>query len=155
MDALVILVIIGWAVSALSKAAKRQNAGRRPGQPGPEGPEHPSQEGAREESRRPIRPVEVDLPGQTTMPIHWEGTVDQAWPQTLAEGEGTLHRDPPLLKPRVVANAVENPAKVERLSDARPATIPGLDLAFDGDSLVKGVIYAEILSRRPAGRRIR
>lgn len=139
--ALIVLVIVGWFISTLAKNAQRQNQSRRPSRE----PGVPARQEARKEVWRPARPTVADPPEWTDMPIQWGGTTDQAAFATDAESDGSPHQNP--------TDSMSGDGTGSE-PGARAATIPGLGLVFNGDALVKGVVYAEILGRRAAGRRI-
>ena len=146
MELVLIMLLVGLA-SAFSRAVKGKQAKRAADEVGYDGlSDRPSQE-------RPMRPADVDLPGQTTMPIHWEG-LDET-PRTIPSPEPSLAvyygEGPGTLRPSEIARADEDARWRER-SEAVSVTIPGLDLDLNGDSLVKGVIFSEILNRKPVRR---
>ncbi|MDL2317919.1 hypothetical protein LJC74_02330 [Eubacteriales bacterium OttesenSCG-928-A19] len=170
MSELVIVVLIWGIVSALRSAAKRRNTAAKP----PDAPQDAS-ESTRQSRHEPIRPADVDLPGQTTMPIHWEGTYAAERPYEGLSSYGVYStpedarakesapaagadRERELIRlwenvDQLYAPERESPTpRSQRPDDPVPVTIPGLDLTFTGDSLVKGVIFSEILGRRPIRR---
>ena len=149
MSELVLIVLVVWAFSALSRSAKKtqQAAKRRQDRPLQADDAPPA---------RPLRPRDVDLPGQqTTMPTRWESLEDAPLPEPAAyETYTPLFADVP---ERPHERATREEAKRKETKDAapKPVAIPGLDLKIDGDALVKGVIFSEILNRRPPSRRTR
>lgn len=146
MNALIILVIIGWLIPFLSKAAQRraatagtpvaQNAPQRPVRATRTAPPEPP---AAPESRAAPDRLETRLASRLEEFRFTEGA-----PLSPRYGEGT---DP--CHPQEPLAATDNSA-VER--SARTPDIPGLELEWDADSLVKGVIYSEILTRKQIGR---
>lgn len=146
-----IIIFIFLIVSVVSRTMKikgtdegrRNTKGHRPQ---PEGDPTPP----------PPRPAEVPLPPrQQTLPTRWEseeGTSD--W---LSGPEMTAY----IQAEEAMAQSMQRPERIikdrdhvldPRQQDAVPVIIPGLDLQFDADTLVKGVIYAEILTRKPQRR---
>lgn len=147
---LIIIVLIGWVLSNLSRATKKTRQQQAAGRDAPRTPEasRPAPE------QRPMRPRDVDLPGQTTMPIHWEGTAAET-PRTIPEPDAALrmfYNESPLTDYDAGAGRSDNAPSKKQRDDSAPVTIPGLNLAIDGDALVKGVIFSEILNRRPVRR---
>lgn len=154
MDALLFILVIGWAVSAIARSSKKRN--RQAADQTTETAASPdgTQAGRPARRNRPMRPADVDLPGQTTMPIHWDG-----------DGPTLEQYQEPTHEPRPVSQEMRDLAEAWRMPERKPEpaptqvepavpTIPGLDLELTGDALVKGVIFSEILGRRPH-RRIR
>lgn len=150
MEFILLLVLFAGMV-ALSNGAKK--SGMRTARQG-----HEAQTGAdasgvpQHTPSRPMRPVDVDLPGQTTMPIHRHGSIegedsreglsdyDMSIPYYYDEADGHI---------RQVERTDASSPRQPQAQGAKPVEIPGLDLKFDGNTLVKGMIFSEILARRP------
>ncbi len=164
MDIILVLMLIGWVVSAVAKQqagkARQAAGGRRFGQP-----ETPGQTLRPTQAARPrtLQPREEECP--------IESELRRRGPSILMEGagsEGTEARLPdrhemirtPLerkslvleregfegfgdARPRPSERADEEPARTE----ASPVSVPGLNLRLDAESVVAGVVYAEILGR--------
>lgn len=149
MSELVLIALVVWAFSALSRSAKKtqQAAKRRQDRPLQADEAPPA---------RPLRPRDVDLPGQqTTMPTRWESLEDMPLPEPAEyETYAPLYAGPEE-RPHERATREETKRREAKDATPKPVTIPGLDLRIDGDALVKGVIFSEILTRRPPSRRTR
>ncbi len=150
----IIVIILVWALSAfqkVSKKAKEMNESARRSAASPQ-----------TDPSRSIRPAEMDLPGApSSLPVN----------QPLSEGESEYSEFPevrgytrpaPRISPTPVPTAeaawegVMNAQPVDarptpprgKANDPAPVTISGLGIAFTADSMVKGVIFSEILTRR-------
>ena len=156
MELAIIIALIVWALSARGMKLARQGGG--PARQGPRVPEAGGPAGPgrvdKPAPRAPARPrglttfpKEAAPRVRPTTPTHWEETGGGARGSAMAPRRTTSVIPPP--SPR---NAVEDPMRLISL-DAAPVSVPGLNLAFDADSLVRGVLYAEILARKGAGRR--
>lgn len=155
MSELILFVLVAWVVSALGKAVKH----RAQRTDSPEGP-FAAQDDGTPQRRQPIRPVDVDPPGrQTTMPIHWEGTESTPAvepepympnrPRPLAAWEEDPFSEAGQASARMDKHDAQQAARSE---EGHASIIPGLDIKLDGDMLVKGVIFSEILTRKSARR---
>lgn len=147
MDGIIVVALIFWVLSAVSKSAQKKKAAQSaqvPSAPRPKA--KPPQDVA-----QPLRPIQVDLPGQRTMPSHWgtySGTPDSMMAQEEAFAR-MLYMDE---KVRPMDQATQREER--EAADRKEAVIPGLGLAFNAESLVQGVIFSEILTR-PMDRRKR
>lgn len=155
MDALLFILVIGWVISGIARSSKKRNKQAADQIPESAASSDSMQTAQRPARRnRPMRPADVDLPGQATMPIHWDG-----------EGRPLEHDPEPRYEPRAARDEMRDLVEAWQLPERKPEqvprpenpavpTVPGLDLEWNGDALVKGVIFSEILARRP-NRRIR
>lgn len=136
MDLLIFLVVAVWVVSAIATAAKkgigRQARREMPGtgQPKPRQAYVSSPEKDNQRRREELSAYREDgLSMQTRLSL-------------AQEGEDPCHED-------LFERSYRPSEKArESVQEPPPVAIPGLDLNFDSDSLVKGVVYAEILSRK-------
>lgn len=150
MDLLfLILVAVGLsALSTIIKAAKKQ--GMPPAGRGRQAPAPSREEAAPKVPERPIRPVEVDLPkAQPTLPSYIGGSLGGNYDDPFGESASVMMVS--TLQP--IAAHEYSPTRsgardTARQDEEKPVIVPGLDLAFDGDTLVKGVIMSEILNRK-------
>lgn len=149
---LVLLALVAWGISVLSKAA-RATRQRADGWERADRMQGGAADAPRPSLPKPARPVDTDLPRQTAMPIHRDEP---------AEGESGVEgwTDPRRTTTSLYYDRMENTIqpservraeeaqhrKAER--EAQAVNVPGLDLRMDADSLVKGVIFSEILGRR-------
>lgn len=153
MELIILIALIGWGIASLSKNARKRQEAEQKGQLDPQ-MRGASVSRMHTEEERPMRPADVDLPGQSTAPIHWDG-IDQTSPQVhtsnwqpIPEGDPSL-----LLRPSEQGTLAEKQRNEQKAAKANTVTIPGLNLSIDGDTLVKGVIFSEILNRKqPVGR---
>lgn len=155
MDILLVVIAFAvWVVSAVNKEAKkvrqRQQSMQPPATPG---------EGQRE--RTEIRPADIDLSGQTSMPIHWDGTSSEGHstegprPTRRTEERPKEELDEILRAWGIPREAADDPSweTTQEKPQKGPVTIPGLSLQLNQTTLVSGVILSEILTRRPPIRR--
>lgn len=146
MDGIAIIVMLAiWAAVGLagraSRKAKQQEAAQR----------IPTME---EDARgNTVRPSDIDVPGQRTVPIHWEGSTSQtsAPRASFAQDNAMTHYYDDILRPSEQSD-LEDRRKKEMREEKKVASVPGLDLQFTGDTLVKGIIFSEILDRRGSRR---
>lgn len=168
MELIIVLAIVGWAVSALGKAARGKQAAQthRPPPPG-QVRTPPRAQQARPEARSMLPPREEYCPIEQEMLEQGDGA--------LAEGSATegqpmrdathhlgrgLERTPlerePLFISRTDMEGFDDsrPRPSERAAEeeetklrTRPVSVPGLRLNFNQESVVQGVIFAEILGR--------
>lgn len=159
---LAIILLLGTLVSTISKADKRRKTQRdisgRSGRPG--SPEYMAKEAPRQKTA-PVAPVRIDLPGQRTLPTTSPSVTEplQTRLRTAWEGEDPCHDDlytSPEGRPSYTPGVPVWPYAPDgtgAVNATQPQGNVGLHLSFGEDSMVRGVIYAEILNRRPAGRR--
>lgn len=146
-----IIILLFVAISVLTQAqkvkakdAKRKSAKDRAPQPTVE----PS----------PSRPADAAFPPrEAAMPTRRESEegvsdwLSERELRTYMQAEETMAQ---ALRPqadRIVQPRDYHPEAAPQ--DAAPVVIPGLNLKIDADALVKGVIFSEILTRRPQRRR--
>jgi len=137
---IIVLVLIGWVVSSFAKAAKKkqQLEARREAQ----------RTGSAQDTQEQEHPVFKDAPAH--VPIHWEGSVEPLYdaPEPYpAFVEFVSQED----REYLIRPAEPTPYREALHTDGRAAaavTVPGLNLEIDGDMLVRGVVFAEILNRR-------
>jgi|GEM_PF-6711215 len=130
MEALLnLLVMVVVVLSIVSKAKKNKDkappVSAKPLPP----PVQADKPAHREES--PVRPVIQPAPAKENAPLEGFSTMMPCAPLTAAESfmEG-----------------------LEAFQEVSAEDIPGLEWTFDADTLVKGVVYAEILGRKTIGR---
>lgn len=148
MDLLfLILVAVGLsALSTIIKTAKKQ--GTPPAGRGRQAPA-PSREEAPKMPERPIRPVEVDLPrAQPTLPSYIGGSLGGNYDDPFGESASVMVSTLQPIAAHEYSPTRSGARDTARQDEENPVIVPGLDLAFDGDTLVKGVIMSEILNRK-------
>lgn len=155
MDGLIALVVVVLAVAQLFGRARKKSASQpgRPAQPG----QRPSPAAQPEKPQSTAyAPVNTDSGRHSPPPIHWEGTrgedssipaltelpLDASYSYESTDGYDAQMHDPGSLARRKGGRSSD-----EAHSAPTASSIPGLDLRLDGDTMVKGVIFAEILNR--------
>ncbi len=153
MDALIVIALIVWAVASVSKISKgntRKDARRRQSMDGRPGGAEPRRPGTRPAPE--TRPAHMDLPGQqTSLPTAWnEGDsammAGQRAMERAGEGDDPCHEEMlrPAHGPGHLAAAMDEAPQPE----AQQVVIPGLNLTFDGGTLLQGIVFSEILNKR-------
>lgn len=143
-----ILVAVGLsALSTIIKTAKKQ--GTPPAGQGRQAPAPSREEAAPKVPERPIRPVEVDLPrAQSTLPSYSGGSLGGNYDDMFGESASVMVSTLQPIAAHEYSPTISSTRDTARQDEENPVTVPGLNLAFDGDALVKGVIMSEILNRK-------
>ncbi len=157
MELLIVLGLILWVIPRVARRAAQTTAttqdgdmrSARPAQPRAMLQRLPTQLAKPPQPAKPLQPARP--PAEELCPIEtemharpeqfaWGGSMLATTPgyETVVEGYGD-HRERPSQR------AVD-------AYDMQPVEIPGINLTFEKDSLIAGVVFSEILARRPARR---
>ena len=157
MELLILIALIVWALSSGGKRMAKRTAGteqpnpRFPAAGVPAGTGPIGRAGSHPRAHPRARPVRAPAPSL-------KDTYTPMRPSMTTHGEGVGHEGlwareaPRVTLPAPAWNAAEGPAR-QPAPAAAPVGVPGLNLSFDADALVQGVLYAEILARKGVGRR--
>ncbi|MCL1965337.1 MAG: hypothetical protein FWF69_09840 [Firmicutes bacterium] len=132
MELFIIIALIGWIISANRKRVAEQD----------ESPARTMRHGSAG-AGRPAPPEEAGSPLRPAMPGLWESAEGRTREPAPATRKSYMH----VVPPPSPTNAAEDPMALEQAENA-PVNLAGIALDLDADSLMRGVILAEILGRR-------